>query len=162
MSIKQSSNHRNKAQQRLITKIKKGIATRNMEIHVKFAAIMLGFFCSISAVITTPNTDATSVLCNSALYTGGDPFATSLAYVLEELETKTSSVENYNYYNISPYPNAFAYGHASCNRNLTTSDCTTCLGAAKTTMLGTCQSRVGARAVLHDCAIRYEQYPFTD
>ncbi|XP_048336367.1 antifungal protein ginkbilobin-like protein [Ziziphus jujuba] len=133
-----------------------------MEIHVKFSAIMLGFFCIINLVRTTPNTNVTNVLCNSGVYTGGDPFVTSLAYVLEELETKTSSTDNYNYFNISPYPNAFAYGHASCNRNLTSSDCTTCLGAAKTTMLGTCQSRIGARAVLRDCGIRYEQYPFTE
>ncbi|KAF3436313.1 hypothetical protein FNV43_RR23405 [Rhamnella rubrinervis] len=130
--------------------------------HLKLAAIMVGLLSSTSLIRSTPNTEITSVLCNTEVYTSGDPFATSLAYVLEELQTKTSSVNKYNYYNISPYPNAFAYGHASCNRNLTSSDCTTCLGAAKTTMLGTCQSRIGARAVLHDCAIRYEQYPFTD
>lgn len=130
--------------------------------HLKFAAIMMGLLSSMSLIRSTPNTEITSVLCNTGVYTSGDPFATSLAYVLEELQTKTSSHNKYNYYNISPYPNAFAYGHASCNQNLTSSDCTTCLGAAKTAMLGTCQSRIGARAVLRDCAIRYEQYPFTD
>ncbi|KAJ6953884.1 hypothetical protein NC652_005579 [Populus alba x Populus x berolinensis] len=29
-------------------------------------------------------------------------------------------------------------------------------------MFATCQSRIGARSVLHDCTIRYGQYPFTD
>lgn len=96
------------------------------------------------------------------MYTSGDPFAISLAYILQELETATSAQKNYDYYDISPYPNAFAYGHASCNPNMTSSDCTTCLGAAKTDMLATCQSNIGGRAVLGDCSIRYEQYPFTE
>ena len=36
------------------------------------------------------------------------------------------------------------------------------LCAAKTNMLGSCQMRIGGRAVLHDCAVRYEEYPFDD
>ncbi|CAB4291713.1 unnamed protein product [Prunus armeniaca] len=136
-----------------------------MAIHLmKIAAtiivvVFLGFF---SVATSTPDTNITSVLCNSGVYTAGDPFAVSLAYVLQELETATSTHKNYDFYDISPYPNAFAYGHASCNQNITTPDCTTCLGAAKTDMLGTCQNAIGGRAVLRDCAIRYEQYPFTD
>lgn len=111
---------------------------------------------------SAPNTDVRSVLCNSGAYSQGDPFAISLNYVVAELETVTPTQKSYDYFNISPYPNAFAYGHAACNKNLTSSDCATCLGAAKTAMFSTCQSRIGARAVLHDCTIRYEQYPFTD
>lgn len=133
-----------------------------MGIRLKFAAIMMALFSTFSPIRSTPNTEITQVLCNSGVYTSGDPFATSLAYVLQELVTKTSTIPKFNYYDISPYPNAFAYGHGSCNQNLTSSDCTTCLGAAKTAMLGACPSRIGARAVLHDCAIRYEQYPFTE
>ncbi|PQQ16864.1 antifungal protein ginkbilobin-2-like [Prunus yedoensis var. nudiflora] len=119
-----------------------------MAIHLmKIAAtiivvVFIGFF---GVATSTPDTNITSVLCNSG-----------------ELETATSTHKNYDFYDISPYPNAFAYGHASCNQNITTPDCTTCLGAAKTDMLGTCQNAIGARAVLRDCAIRYEQYPFTD
>ncbi|KAK7857106.1 antifungal protein ginkbilobin-2 [Quercus suber] len=96
-----------------------------------------------------PDTNVTTVLCNSGVYSQGDPFVTSLNYVVAELESVTPTYKNYDYYNISPYPNAFAY------------DCTTCLAAAKTAMFSTCQSQIGARAVLHDCNIRYEQYPFT-
>lgn len=70
--------------------------------------------------------------------------------------------QGYDYYNISPYPNAFAYGHADCNTSLTSPDCRTCLGAAKTSLLGTCVSQIGARPVLFDCTFRYEQYPFDD
>ncbi|PPD93620.1 hypothetical protein GOBAR_DD09451 [Gossypium barbadense] len=113
----------------------------------KRAAAMIGLLLLCSNVISVPDTSIISVLCNS---------------VLQGLETLTPERKGYDYFNISPYPNAFAYGHAACNQNLTTSDCATCLGAAKTVMLATCQSRIGSRSVLHDCTIRYEQYPFDD
>ncbi|KAI9180625.1 hypothetical protein LWI28_006749 [Acer negundo] len=128
----------------------------------KLAVIVIGLSMLCRIVRSVPNTNVTSVLCNSGVYTGGDPFAISLAYVLADLETATSTSKGYDYHNISPYPNAFAYGHAACNNNLTTSDCTACLGAAKTALFASCQTRIGARSVLYDCTIRYEQYPFDD
>ncbi|MED6131718.1 hypothetical protein PIB30_012421 [Stylosanthes scabra] len=116
---------------------------------------------SSSVCECVPNTNITSVLCNSGVYTSGDPFAISLSYVLEDLEEVTPTQETYDYYNISPYPNAFAYGHAACNnnmekkkKNLTSSDCKACLGVAKATILSSCEKRIGARSVLHDCTIR--------
>ncbi|KAF8392429.1 hypothetical protein HHK36_022771 [Tetracentron sinense] len=99
-------------------------------------------------VTSTPNTNVTTVLCNSGEYTKGDPFATSLAYVLADLEAVTPSRMIHDYYNISPYPNAFAYGHAACNINLSSPDCTICLGAAKNNMFSTCESRIGSRIVI--------------
>ncbi|KAG6606427.1 Antifungal protein ginkbilobin-2, partial [Cucurbita argyrosperma subsp. argyrosperma] len=129
---------------------------------LKISAAFLALFGFFAMVVSVPNTGVKSVLCNSGIFTGGDPFAVSLDYVLKELESSTPTTNNYDFYNISPYPNSFAYGHASCNQSLTTSDCTTCLGAAKTNMLGSCQMRIGARAVLNDCSIRYEQNPFDD
>ncbi|XP_021897936.1 antifungal protein ginkbilobin-2-like isoform X1 [Carica papaya] len=108
----------------------------------------------VSSAKSVPNTSIISVLCNSGVYSNGDPFATSLAYVLDELQTQTPTQKDYDYFNISPYPNAFAYGHAACNKNLTSSDCGTCLGSAGAAMLSTCRARIGARAVLRDCAIR--------
>ncbi|XVF21795.1 hypothetical protein REPUB_Repub12eG0120800 [Reevesia pubescens] len=128
----------------------------------KLAAAVIGLLLLSSNVRSVPNTSVTSVLCNSGVYSKGDPFANSLAFVLEELVTLTPTLKGYDYFNISPYPNAFAYGHAVCNQNLASSDCATCLAAAKTAMFGTCQSRIGSRSVLHDCTIRYEQYPFDD
>lgn len=122
--------------------------------------LFLSLCCSM--VKSVPNTNTKNVLCNSGVYTGGDPFAISLAYVLEELQNKTPASQNYDFYNISPYPNAFAYGHATCNRNLTSPDCRTCLGAANATMTATCNSRIGGRASLFDCSMRYEQYPFKE
>ncbi|XP_016694351.1 antifungal protein ginkbilobin-like protein [Gossypium hirsutum] len=124
----------------------------------KRAAAMIGLLLLCSNVISVPDTSIISVLCNSGSYSEGDPFATSLAFVLQDLETLTPERKGYDYFNISPYPNAFAYGHAACNQNLTTSDCATCLGAAKTVMLATCQSRIGSRSVLHDCTIRQQNF----
>ncbi|KGN47889.1 hypothetical protein Csa_003100 [Cucumis sativus] len=129
---------------------------------LKISVAFLAFFALSIMVVSIPNTGVRSVLCNSGTFTGGDPFTVSLDYVLKELQSATPTVKNYDFYNISPYPNAFAYGHASCNQNLSTSDCTTCLEAAKNNMLGSCQMRIGGRSVLNDCTIRYEQYPFDD
>lgn len=111
-------------------------------------------------VRTAPDVTVVSTLCNSAAYTGGDPFAISLAYVLADLLEAAPDRRGHDYYNISPYPNAFAYGHAACKANLTASDCTTCLRYAEGQMNSTCGMRIGARSVLVDCTTRYEQYPF--
>ncbi|XP_039008511.1 antifungal protein ginkbilobin-like protein [Hibiscus syriacus] len=134
-----------------------------MDYLPKLAAVgMIGLLLLCSNVRSVPDTSVIIVLCNSGSYSEGDPFATSLAYVLEDLEAVTPMRKGHDYFNISPYPNAFAYGHAACNQSLTTSDCAACLSAAEIAMFGTCQSRIGSRSVLHDCTIRYEQYAFDD
>ncbi|XP_049354616.1 antifungal protein ginkbilobin-like protein [Solanum verrucosum] len=122
---------------------------------------------SFEAAKGIPNTNLTQVLCNGAQYFKNDPFAISLAYVLAELVSTTPSRHGYDYHNISPYPNAFAYGHAACNNNttttsLTTQDCKTCLASAKDNLLTSCDARIGGRVLLVDCTMRYEQYPFDD
>lgn len=122
----------------------------------------LSSFLLLSLSTCSPNTSVKSVLCNSGTYTKGDPFTISLAYVLAELQSATPSRSGYDFRNISPYPNAFAYGHAACNQTLTSSDCAACLAAAKTAMLGSCDGRIGGRGELYDCGVRYEQYPFDD
>ncbi|KAL9685618.1 hypothetical protein QQ045_023069 [Rhodiola kirilowii] len=109
---------------------------------------------------SSPNTNITQVLCNSGTYSPGNPFNISLTYVINELVEATPDHETRDFYNISPYPNAVAYGHGSCSPSVTSSDCWTCLVAARMDMLRTCPSRIGARAVLADCGMRYEQYPF--
>ncbi|XP_047316603.1 antifungal protein ginkbilobin-like protein [Impatiens glandulifera] len=116
----------------------------------------------LTATISTPNTKIATVLCNSGVFTAGDPFSISLNYILSELQSLTPSHPQKDFHNISPYPNAFAYGHAACTNNLTASDCTNCLRAANSAMFTTCVTRIGARAVLVDCTMRYEQYPFDD
>uniref|UniRef100_A0A453AV40 Gnk2-homologous domain-containing protein n=3 Tax=Triticinae TaxID=1648030 RepID=A0A453AV40_AEGTS len=107
-----------------------------------------------------PNTAPLSVLCNGAVYGAGDPFAESLAYVLADLLAATPQSRARDAYTISPYPNAFAYGHAACRAGLTGVDCASCLGSAVSQMNATCGHAVGARAVLVDCSVRYEQYAF--
>ncbi|CAN6180158.1 unnamed protein product [Urochloa humidicola] len=112
-----------------------------------------------------PNTEALSVLCNGASYGAGDPFAASLAYVLSELESATPArADPREFYDISPYPTAFAYGHAACRPapELSAADCAACLRSAVTQMGDTCGHSVGARAVLVDCSVRYEQYAFVE
>ncbi|WCJ21517.1 hypothetical protein M5689_003662 [Euphorbia peplus] len=131
----------------------------------KLAAVLTLLTCHVflPTVRSIPNTQIQSVLCNSGVYSKGDPFGVSLAYIVKDLQTATPTSHSFDYFNVSPYPNAFAFGHAVCNINLTTSsDCSTCLDAAKTALFSTCVSNIGARSVLSDCTIRYEQYPFDD
>ncbi|KAK1292264.1 hypothetical protein QJS10_CPB17g01896 [Acorus calamus] len=117
---------------------------------------------ALQMVSCTPNTNVTSVLCNSGVYTSGDPFGASLSYILSDLEAVTPTKKDRDYRNISPYPNAFAYGHAACNAILSESDCAACLTSANASMFASCDMRIGARCVLYDCNVRYEQYPFND
>ncbi|CAN1235942.1 Antifungal protein ginkbilobin-like protein 1 [Linum perenne] len=107
-----------------------------------------------------PDTNVTTILCNSDTYTSGDPFSISLDYVVEDIEAVAPTRDRYDYYNISPFPNAFAYGHGACNVNISRGDCATCLVAAKVALRSGCSSRVGGRSGLVDCLIRYEQHPF--
>ncbi|XP_004493718.1 antifungal protein ginkbilobin-like protein [Cicer arietinum] len=135
----------------------------NMNLPQRHAPFLLVLLCLCNIAKGVPNTNIRNVLCNSGKFTRGDPFTISLSFVLEDLENETPTQTNYDYLNISPYPNAFAYGHATCNLNLTSFDCKTCLGVAKLDMFSTCQTqRIGARSLLHDCSLRYEQYPFDD
>ncbi|XP_068663037.1 antifungal protein ginkbilobin-like protein [Aristolochia californica] len=124
---------------------------------------LIGLWALLCNVVNgVPNTNLTQVLCNGDMFTGGDPFAGNLVYVLDDLEAFAPPAEDRDYYNISPFPITFAYGHARCVATLSNSDCKACLKSARETMLATCVSSIGARAVLYDCNIRYEQYPFTD
>ncbi|KAF7818309.1 antifungal protein ginkbilobin-like protein [Senna tora] len=123
-----------------------------VSVSPKSGAIAIAIFWMWMIGECVPDTTISEVLCNNNVYTSGDPFAISLAYVLQEIETATST-HHYNYYNISPYPDAFAYAHATCNTNLTPSDCNTCLTAAKSALLAMCPARIGARSLLHDCTI---------
>ncbi|KAK4482264.1 hypothetical protein RD792_009415 [Penstemon davidsonii] len=134
---------------------------RNIQNPVLLSSSILMLLLCYNATCT-PNTTIKIVQCNSGSYTQGDSFAISLSYVILELENVTPFHKGYDFHNISPYPNAFAYGHAACNQTLTGSDCATCLGSAKIALLDTCEDRIGARSVLYDCVIRYEQYPFND
>ncbi|GAA0144304.1 hypothetical protein Leryth_013800 [Lithospermum erythrorhizon] len=125
---------------------------------------MIIIFLGVCQLITSaPNINVKFALCNSRVISKNGPFQKSLTYVLDDLQSMTPSKETYDLRNISPYPTSFAYGRAVCTAdNLTTSDCNACLGAAKSVLLSTCGGRAGGRAVLGDCQMRYEQYPYDD
>ncbi|KAH0461724.1 hypothetical protein IEQ34_009299 [Dendrobium chrysotoxum] len=108
----------------------------------------------------SPAAGASSVLCNDSYYTAGDPFAISLAYVLSDLVVSGSARPGQDYYNISPYPNAFAYGRSSCSGNFTAGDCNHCLRSAVEVVNIRCPMAIGGRAALGNCGVRYEQRPF--
>uniref|UniRef100_A0ACD5WRL7 Uncharacterized protein n=1 Tax=Avena sativa TaxID=4498 RepID=A0ACD5WRL7_AVESA len=135
---------------------------RRADHQFLLALALLLLVSSPRAASGAPNTTPLSVLCNGAVYGPGDPFAESLAYVLSDLLAATPSSPSHDAYSISPYPNAFAYGHAACSGVLASADCATCLGSAVGQMNTTCGHAVGARAVLVDCRVRYEQYAFVD
>ncbi|XP_051212252.1 antifungal protein ginkbilobin-like protein [Lolium perenne] len=138
-------------------------SSRSRADQVLIAVALLLLLSSPRAASCAPNTTPLSVRCNGAVYGAGDPFAESLAYVLADLLAATPSSRARDAYSISPYPNAFAYGHAKCGgAGLTAADCATCLGSAVGRMNTTCHHAVGARAVLVDCRVRYEQYAFVD
>ncbi|CAN0892582.1 Antifungal protein ginkbilobin-like protein 1 [Linum grandiflorum] len=127
--------------------------------NLTLVLFLLGLFTSAGGV---PNTNVTSILCNANTYTSGDPFAISLDYIVGDIEANAPARDKYDYYNISPFPNAFAYGHGACNVNISRVDCAACLVAAKTALIAGCPDRVGGRSGLVDCLIRYEQRPFVD
>lgn len=129
---------------------------------VALAAALLISMVTIDVVMAGPSTAMVSRRCNNNLYTSGDPFAYSLDYVLNDLVTVTPNRQGYDYYTNSPYPTSIAYGHATCNQGLSSSDCVTCVMSARDQLLNVCLMSVGAQIVLYDCKMRYEQYPFTD
>ncbi|XP_047065002.1 antifungal protein ginkbilobin-like protein [Lolium rigidum] len=130
-------------------------ASTNNQLLIAVALLLL--LSTPLAASGAPNSTPLSVRCNGAVYGVRDPFAESLAYVLADLLAATPSSRARDAYSISPYPNAFAYGHAKCGGAVTS-----CLGSAVGRMNTTCHRAVGARAVLVDCRVRYEQYAFVD
>ncbi|CAI9107906.1 OLC1v1007388C1 [Oldenlandia corymbosa var. corymbosa] len=120
--------------------------------------LLVGFYHQTCFVESVPNTTVLITQCNNGVYANGDPFGISVAYVVDDLESATPFRQGYVYRNISPYPNAFAYGEANCNQSLNGLDCGTCLGAAKKAMLSSCVSRIGARSGLVDCSMRFSVY----
>ncbi|KAL2238882.1 antifungal protein ginkbilobin-2 [Sesamum indicum] len=139
-----------------------GLLPKSIAQNLTILSSILLLFSLCDVARCKPNTTVKIVQCNIGTYTEGDPFTISLAYVLAELENVTPARQGYDFRDISPYPNAFAYGHAACNQTLTSSDCTACLSAARIAVLSSCDHRIGGRSVLYDCTIRYEQYPFDD
>lgn len=52
------------------------------------------------------------------------------------------------------------YGSVQCTRDLSSSDCMTCLNGTISALPSCCNGKEGARIVTGSCKIRYETYPF--
>lgn len=121
----------------------------------------LGCFCCL--VTGFPNLGVTNKICNGEHYPLGDPFQQCLDYVFEDLLDGTPKQEGYNYYSVSPYfNNVVAYGHATCNTDISYDDCTLCLGGAKVYLSQSCYRSIGAQISYVDCSMRYENYLFSE
>ncbi|KAF8690489.1 hypothetical protein HU200_040845 [Digitaria exilis] len=104
----------------------------------------------------------TGVLCNHKTYGDDDPFGASLVQLLQQLVLLTPYEGNL--YASLPHTGALAYGHAAClPRVQLPDDCEKCLRSAIKQILDTCgYNRIGAKAMLADCLVHYEQYAFID
>lgn len=99
---------------------------------------------------TATNTTVIDVQCNTGQYTASNPFTISLAFVYVVISYTTHLINNdYSYHDISPYPDAFAYGHDKYNiNNITASDCSIHINIAIAHINDACAMRMGKEACL--------------
>lgn len=134
---------------------------KNMGSLQKLAALLIAISVMCTSVRSVPNTKITNYICNNDMYADSDyNFQMSLDNVLSRLEIVTPNTNGQDYYTSYPSPNPLVYGHASCVQGLSTSDCISCLGIAKSLLKGNCPKRTGVQLSVVDCSIRYEEYPF--
>ncbi|CAO2206777.1 unnamed protein product [Urochloa humidicola] len=109
------------------------------------------------------NTNTPVVLCNANSYSDNDPFAASLAQLLQEMVWSAPWTTGGDVYSAVPSQAPLAYGHAACRLGLG-ENCKLCLNYAATRMQEICERSVGGSATQADgdCRVRYEQYAFTD
>ncbi|KAL3517565.1 hypothetical protein ACH5RR_020154 [Cinchona calisaya] len=111
-----------------------------------------------------PDASVKVVICNTKTYNiVTDPFQLSVVNVLTDLVSGTPNNSGYDYRNQSPFAYApKAYGHGTCTKTLSVTDCATCMQSAHDIILKYCGGFIGGKAFLNDCTIRYEHYSFTD
>ncbi|CAL5002046.1 unnamed protein product [Urochloa decumbens] len=103
------------------------------------------------------------VTCNANSYRDGDPFAASLAQLLQEMVWSPPWTAGGDVYKAVPSQAPLVYGHAVCRPVAGENDCKLCINYATTRMQEICEHSVGGRAVqAGDCMVRYENYAFTD
>ncbi|OWM78070.1 hypothetical protein CDL15_Pgr018639 [Punica granatum] len=122
-----------------------------------FTTAIFFIFCMVRG---EPNTDEIYYHCNDNKFRYEDPYFESVKDVTNQVQDQTPS-HGYDYYANSPGPYV-CYGHGVCNRGLSTEDCSSCMFAARDSILYRCYYSYGAQVQLHDCRIRYEQYPFSE
>ncbi|XP_073152604.1 antifungal protein ginkbilobin-like protein [Henckelia pumila] len=113
---------------------------------------------TFSCVESEPNTSVQTLICNGDTYPPGDPFGDSVAYVLADLMNVTPSQQGYDYYAVSPYPTAVAYGHATCSQKLANSECANCMATARGTVSTICGGHIGGQVEMVDCGMSYRDF----
>lgn len=109
-------------------------------------------------VCADANEEEVSTECNVGGYDIGGPFNSAVSLVMETLISYTPQSQDYRYHYI--YPGNIAFGHATCNTDLTSLYCGVCLAHARQIMVSKCDNSVGAHVVLVDCSMEYENYDF--
>ncbi|XP_056172639.1 antifungal protein ginkbilobin-like protein [Syzygium oleosum] len=132
-----------------------------MDTPSRVAIMLMLSLLMFNVVKGAPRAGIVNWACNIDSYSGGNPYANSMAYVLEDMVTVTPNHANYDYSIVSPYPTAAAYGHAACSQALSYSDCGICISSVKSQILAICPNSLGAQMELEDCRMRYENYSFT-
>ncbi|KAI0510433.1 hypothetical protein KFK09_011035 [Dendrobium nobile] len=109
-----------------------------------------------------PTACARSFVCNLDKFFTYDPFAYSLAHLLDELVEFGSVEPGENFYHKTHDDNigSPAYGRSSCSGSLTVHDCHSCLKLAVKAMKRWCHMAIGGQVELGECGLRYEQYEF--
>ncbi|KAI4304562.1 hypothetical protein MLD38_040054 [Melastoma candidum] len=131
-----------------------------MAIPAGIAAAIAGLalLLSLGRASATPDLTIKHEDCPGSTYGGGTLYAASVAFILDDMMTTTSSFRNYDRTTQSgKYPTA--YGHATCSTNLSPSDCATCLFAAKTLVGYHCGNKITAKMELQDCSLAYDKNP---
>ncbi|CAO2163321.1 unnamed protein product [Urochloa humidicola] len=102
------------------------------------------------------------VSCNANSYSNDDPFAASLAQLLQEMVWLPPWTAGGDVYKALPSQAPLVYGHAACRPGLG-QNCKLCVNYAATRMQEICEHSIGGRAVqANDCIVRYENYAFRD
>ncbi|XP_022856190.1 uncharacterized protein LOC111377344 [Olea europaea var. sylvestris] len=85
-----------------------------------------------------PNASINVLICNVKSQAEGDPFWSSVTYVLFDLMNVTPSQQGFDYSTTSPYSTTVAYGRTTCSCDLSNNDSTNCLVSAKETLKTNC------------------------
>lgn len=107
-----------------------------------------------------PNASINVLICNVKSQAEGDPFWSSVTYVLFDLMNVTPSQQGFDYSTTSPYSTTVAYGRTTCSCDLSNNDSTNCLVSAKETLKTNCGGWLGCQMELVDCSMRFEYYYF--
>ncbi|XP_010040105.1 antifungal protein ginkbilobin-like protein [Eucalyptus grandis] len=117
----------------------------------------------LSCIFPADCVDTTVVnkICNGNKYSDWSLYSFSVARVFSDLADKTAK-SGCDYYSKFDNSGHVCYGHAACNGTLSQSDCSYCVRTAWDDVDDQCDHSIGVQFQLHDCRLRYENYPFTE